>query len=760
MSWKIHSKSLDPERLIVEESLYSLANGYLGVRGNLEEGMTNLAGSVRGTYINGFYEITGIPYGEKLYGFPSTQQKIVNIIDSQTIKILLGDDEEPFHLFHGEILSYDRFLYLNKGYAERKIHWRSPKGKEIKISFIRLVSFIRKELFALRVEIEPVNFFGKVKILSRVDGDVSNYVNDRDPRVSQGHAKLLKVEDSCITGKYMAVLCSTERSHLYTACITTHRFPEGKDQTTVFEDSVEMTLSLELKKPISFEKWNIYVDSIRHGSNLIEKGIALQNEIKEVTYQTLLEEQASYLEKYWTHADITIRGDEKVQEGIRFNLYHLLQAAGRDAHSNISAKGLSGEGYEGHYFWDTEIYMLPVFIMTKPDIAKQLLLYRYSILDQARERARELGHKKGALFPWRTISGTECSSFFPAGTAQYHICADIAYGFVQYYLATGDEEFFRKYAIEVLIETARLWVDTGHFLDGQFRIDGVTGPDEYTAIVNNNYYTNVMAKFNLEWAVKAYHMLEQSDLETLEDLNKRLFIEPEEIGLWKQAAEKMFIPYDETLGIHLQDDSFLSKKVWDFANTPKEHYPLLLHYHPLVLYRHQVCKQADTVLAHFLLDHEDLETVKESYLYYEKITTHDSSLSSCIFSIMAAKIGDITKAYRYFRETARMDLDNTHGNTRDGLHLANMGGTWLAITFGFAGLRIKEKGIYFAPRLPKEWEGYETSLEYRGRGIKLRVNKDTVSVDIEGDPLEITIFDKNYLVTEGKPLHVNRAAFQ
>lgn len=754
MSWKISSNSLQQDQLMVEESLFSLANGYLGVRGNFEEGYENKADSVRGTYINAFHEITEIPYGEKLYGFPSTQQKIVNIVDSQTIQLFLGEDEEPFNLFHGEVLSYERVLHLNKGYVERKIHWRSPKGIEVKLRFTRLVSFVRRELFAQRLEIEPVNFFGEIKIVSTVNGDVSNYVNDNDPRVAQGHAKLLKVVHSGTHNGYSVVECMAERSQLHTACITSHRLPGAKETTNVTETAVETVFETKLTNPLTFEKLNIYVDTLRHGNSLIEKGMDLQVDLREVTYENLLEEQTSYVQSFWSHADIVIHGDDKVQEGIRFNLYHLLQSAGRDRYSNIAAKGLSGEGYEGHYFWDTEIYMLPVFIMTKPDIAKQLLLYRYSILDRARERARELGHKKGALYPWRTISGGECSSYFPAGTAQYHISADIAYAFVQYYLATGDEAFFRDYGAEVLIETARLWIDTGHFKDGQFRIDGVTGPDEYTAIVNNNYYTNAMAKYNLEWAIKAYRFLEEKAPEALAQLKERLGIETEELKVWEEAAEKMYLPYDENLGIHLQDDSFLNKRIWDFENTPKEHYPLLLHYHPLVLYRYQVCKQPDTVLAHFLLDHEDLDTVKNSYHYYEKVTTHDSSLSTCIFSIMAAKISDMKKAYHYFIQTARTDLDNTHGNTKDGLHLANMGGTWLAITFGFAGLRIKESGLYFAPRIPEEWEGYETFLEYRGRSIQLKVDKRGITLDIKGSALEVQVFGRTYTIQETSPLYI------
>ncbi|WP_062351469.1 glycoside hydrolase family 65 protein [Bacillus kwashiorkori] len=755
MSWTISSKSLTTDSLLLEESLFSLANGFLGVRGNFEEGYPGQSDTIRGTYINAFHDVVDISYGEKLYGFPSTQQKIVNIIDAQTLEIFLGEDEERFSLFEGEVLEYERNLYLNKGFLERIIHWRSPKGREIKLTFNRLVSFERKELFAIQVRIEPINFFGDVKIISTVNGDVTNYVNENDPRVGSGHAKLLNTLEAKVEQDYVVVMNETSRSNLRTACITSYVMNEGTRKDFIEERIVQTEWKFRLSKQAVIEKRNVYVDTLRHGENLIEQGIILQDGLKNYSFTDFLKEQEQYLNEFWSHANVKIIGDEKVQEGIRFNLYHLLQSAGRDSYSNIAAKGLSGEGYEGHYFWDTEIYMLPIFIMTKPDLAKQLLLYRYSLLDHARERAIEMGHKQGALFPWRTISGGECSPYFPAGTAQYHISADIAYGFVQYYLATGDEEFFHKYVAEVLFETARLWLETGHFKDDQFRIDDVTGPDEYTAIVNNNFYTNVMAKYNLNWAVKAFAKLQAEAPNYFKELNGRLHLEEAEVEMWQKAATKMYLPYDETLEIHAQDDSFLQKAVWDFENTPKDHYPLLLHYHPLTLYRYQVCKQADTVLAHFLLEDEaDLDTIKNSYHYYEKITTHDSSLSSCVFSIMGAKIGEMNKAYEYFIETARLDLDNTHGNTKDGLHLANMGGTWMAIVFGFAGLRIKETGISFCPRVPEKWDGYECSLQFKGRDIKLFTNKESVTIQITGEPLEIHIYDKKYTVEEKLSLPV------
>ncbi|MGE7824876.1 glycoside hydrolase family 65 protein [Paenibacillus sp. NPDC093718] len=755
MTWNISNPDLSQQALLNMESIFALGNGYLGVRGNFEEGYGESMSTIRGTYLNAFHDVIEIPYGEKLFAFPDTQQKLVNNIDAQTVLIYLGDEKEPFRLDHGTITAHERRLHMDKGYSERIVQWKSPEGKEIKLTFRRLVSFAHRELFAIDVRIEPINFNGQVRIVSTVNGKVKNYTNANDPRVGAGHAERMTVIDAGVKGSDAYVVDETMASKLRAACVTRHRLDADADiRLESGTGEVTFTAVLPLTGPIQFTKYNLYTDSLRHGQDMIERGIQLQEELKDTSFEDLLAEQAEYLNDYWKSADVVIQNDDQLQEGIRFNLFQLLQSAGRDKHSNISAKGLSGEGYEGHYFWDTEIYMFPVFLMTQPDIARQLLLYRYSTLEQARGRAREMGHRQGALFPWRTISGTECSSFFPSGTAQYHISADIAYSYIQYYLAEQDRDFLLSYGAEVLIETARLWVDIGHYYNGAFHIDEVTGPDEYTCCVNNNYYTNVMAKHNLKWAAKSCAILDSYDAQGFKALCERLGVTANEISAWAKAADAMLLPYDEALGINPQDDTFLRKAVWDFENTPEDKYPLLLNYHPLTIYRYQVCKQADTVLAHFLLeDEQSLETIQRSYDYYEGITTHDSSLSSCIFSIMASKIGNMDKAYEYFIETSRLDLDNTHGNTKDGLHMANMGGTWMSIVYGFAGMRLKESGLSLSPAIPKDWEKYAFRLNFRGRLIGVSIEKGGVTLEIvEGESIEIKLYDEVVMLEAGKPV--------
>lgn len=763
MSWKIQSKNIDFEKLLIEESLFFNGNGYIGIRGNLEEGLPEHVETIRGTYINGYHDIVNIPYGEKLFGFPETQQKLVNIMDTQGIEIWVGSDQEKekVSLYTGEVLSYNRILHMDKGLTERILHWRSRQGHELIIKFTRLVSFHIQELFYQFVTLTPISNPIPVQIVSTMNGDVKNYANRNDPRVASDDKKHIKINQLLQCEDYSFIELETCRSGLRSAALSTMKLsnPYAKYRYEMKKSAIVSTVDFQLSAETFLDKRTFIAESTKY-EELRKELVAIKKESASLNYHEIAIQQKSYMNSFWNDTDVIIQGDEQMQEAIRFNLYHLLQSAGQDGKTSIAAKGLSGEGYEGHYFWDTEIYLLPMFTLTNPALARKLLLYRYTILNSARERAKEMGHKKGALYPWRTITGKECSSYFPAGTAQYHISADIAYSYVYYFLATNDMEFLKEAGAEVLLETARLWIEVGHFKEDQFRIDTVTGPDEYTAIVNNNYYTNVMAKYNLQWAYDISLKLQIEEPIFWKRLKEKLSFTEGELESFKQAAERMYLPYDENRQINPQDDTFLQKEIWDFEGTPAEHYPLLLHYHPLTIYRYQVCKQADTVLAHFLVEEEVAEAViKNSYDYYEKITTHDSSLSSCVFSMMGARVGYVEKAYNYFIETARLDLDNIQGNTKDGLHMANLGGTWLAIVAGFAGLRLKKNGICLRPQLPKAWKGYKFPLQYQGRSLFVHHNQDHFTIELlTGEPVTISIWNKNYPVTKDKPISLPSAS--
>lgn len=736
--YEVADFSLDHEELMVKETLFHNANGYLGVRSNFEEGYPDGYGSIRGTYINGFYDLAEMKQAEKLYGFVEEKQTIVNVVDTQGIKLFIDDEE--FSMFSGKVLKSVRSLDMEKGITKRTILWRSPKNHEVEIVITRMTSFKILPLFTIEYEVTAKNFSGEVKFISTHLGNVQNYFNPDDPRVAGESFQHILVETVEEQEGISLITSRTSKSNLHVCSAVKNQLSKECNWTNEIDaDSAECELvtTIAENESISLTKYTIVCDSIRY-DDCHGQALQLMKEVASRPLADLYEEQKQFLTEYWENASVDVYGDEDLRIATYYNLYQLLQSVGRDRFSNIAAKGLSGEGYEGHYFWDTEMYIQPFFLLTQPEIAKSLIQYRYNILDAAREHARIMGHQKGALYPWRTISGKECSGYYPSGSAQYHINGDIAYSIINYYLVTKDLEFIADYGAEIIFETARLWLDAGHFYDGKFMIHDVTGPDEYTCIVNNNYYTNVLAQHNLNWAVKFYELLQEKDV------IDKIKLENREIEEFKKAAEMMYLPYDLELDINPQDDSFLSKKVWDIENTPKDKFPLLLHYHPLHLYRHQVCKQADTVLAHFILeDAQDLSTIENSFDYYEKITTHDSSLSTAIFSIVASKLKKYDKAYDYFGESAKLDLFNTHKNTKDGIHTANMGGNYMAIVYGFGGLRIKEDGFYFAPSLPEKWTGYHFKVHFEDSIIDVNVSDRATTFSlVRGSSKTIHVYGK------------------
>lgn len=741
--YKINDLSLDNDELILNETIFHNANGYIGVRSNFEEGYKAGYDSIRGSYINGFYDFAEMKQAEKLCGLCEEKQTMLNVADSQGIKLMIGD--EVFSMFEGEVTESSRWLDMEEGYTARKVVWCSPKGKKIEILIKRMTSFVQLPLFTIEYTVKALNFSAPVTFISTHIGDVKNYCNPNDPRVAGESFQHLIPVSADIEDGVSYIVTNTSKSDL-TVCTAVknvlNKAAQEKSYTDGHKTVTELKTDIAENESVTLVKYTIFSDSIRHKDCKANAKEEMEKAVS-VSMEAHYEGQKAYLEHFWKQSALEIKGDDDLAIATKYNIYQLLQSVGKDEYSNIAAKGLSGEGYEGHYFWDTEMYMQPFFTLTNPEISKSLVAYRYSILDAARENARILGHKKGALYPWRTIMGKECSGYFPSGSAQYHIDGDIAYSTIAYYLVTKDLDFMAEKGAEIIFETARLWLDTGNFYHGKFHINDVTGPDEYTCIVNNNYFTNASAQYNLHWAVKMYQLLKEAGKTAVID---KIGLTEEEVAEMEKAEKNMYLPYDEETGINPQDDSFLQKEVWDFENTPKDHYPLLLHYHPLYIYRYQVCKQADTVLAHFIYeDAQDIETIRKSFEYYEKVTTHDSSLSTCIYSIVASKLGQEDKAYAYFGDSAKLDLFNLHHNTKDGIHTANMGGNYMAIVYGFGGLRLKESGIYFAPALPKQWEGYTFKIHFEDSQIQVEVKpEESVFTLAEGTPKTIHVYGETY----------------
>lgn len=731
--WIIRECELNDQSLLKNESVFALANGNIGVRGNFEEGYQK---SVRGAYINGCFDTEKICYDEKFHGFPEYKQAIVNVQDFQTV--YLWAEDEMFSLFSGRVLHYERILDMQNGVCIRRIKWESPNGKRLQINITRMVSLTVKELFTVDYHVTSLNFNGELRFVSECNADVTNYSDSDDPRTSSRKDKSIKLVGADYVDEIAYIETETAHSGICVGTSFCHTL-SGRShvQYEISGETSRVTSSVHTKlgEEVRFVK---YVHCVMSQYSGAAKKTAFAFSRRDVgIIDSLYDDQRRFLDKRWCTADVTINADDASDISLRYGIYQMICHSAQNAGS-IPAKGLTGEGYAGHYFWDTEIFIQPFFTLTNPSDAKKLLQYRYRCLEEAKHNARLLGHATGAAYPWRTISGSECSTFFPGGAAQYHINADIVYALISYCETTGDSAFLLNEGAEIVFETARLWMELGHFYKDSFRIDTVTGPDEYTCLVNNNYFTNLMAKHNLEWAVKIYGLLKaKGNTNVINGIG----LTPDEIEAFRRAYESMYLPNDSELGITPQDDAFLSKKYWDFEATPEEKYPLLLHVHPMTLYRYQVCKQADVLLAYYLFQKQhSRELMQRSYAYYEKITSHDSSLSACIFSIMAARLGTTEKAYTYFMSTIRLDIDDTHGNTKDGLHMANLGGSYLCVLGGFAGLIIDEDGVSLSPVLPGKWRAYSFRFAYQGSVFEVSVTAEkTLVTRISGEAQQITV---------------------
>jgi alpha,alpha-trehalose phosphorylase len=769
--WNVIEKAFHPEFLAQLETMSALGNGYLGMRGCPEEGGPN---AENGTFINGFYETRPIVYGEEAYGFAKTGQTICNVTDSKIIKLFV--DDEPFWLPNAHLLKYDRRLNMKSGTLDRDILWETPAGKQVLITSRRLVSFDNRHVAAISYCVTLLNANAFIVISSEMaTNEPSARINGDDPRQAKAFSgRVLHPRISYSKGRRIVLCHATEKSRLTVTCATDHALETSCSHTEKAvhtEDFGQVAFTIEARPgcPIQLTKYMVYHTSqAASAKELCGRAEWTMDRVTAQGFQQLLTAQEQYMDDFWRRSDVRIRdvredrtnrSTVEIQQAIRFNLFHMLQASARAEDAGVPAKGLTGKAYEGHYFWDTEIYVLPFLTYTSPRIARNLLTFRYKMLAHARARAKQLGHR-GAMFPWRTISGEEASAYYEAGTAQYHINADIMYALRKYVQATGDELFLRDYGAEMLVETARLWLDLGFYSEakgGKFCINGVTGPDEYNAVVNNNAYTNLMARENLRYAIQTVKSLQTTEPDAYNSLVHKTALESSEVGTWIRAAENMYVPYDENLKIIPQDDSFLDKEPWDFQNTPPEHYPLLLFYHPLNIYRKQVIKQADVVLAMFLLgDVFSPEEKKRNFDFYDPLTTGDSSLSSCVEAIIAAQIGDVEKAIRYGMAALLMDLADVGGNVKDGCHIASMGGTWMMLAYGLGGMRDNDGTLSFWPRrAPEDNAILRFPVTYRGQRLEIEIGLDKVEYALrKGECLVIRHETEELQLTQQDPVAV------
>ena len=726
----------DIKELHVDESIFALQNGYLGVRGNFSEGYNQE--DYKQTLINGFYNYYDYSYEENSPAFPQKGQRIINVIDGQSIDLYL--DDKAINLENCKLENLERHFDLKKGITTRKAKYITKAGQIINVFEERLLSFIQKELLIIKLGISSPNYDGEIKIISRLKLPNKQVVDEHDSRINVSNNNEIHILNKQIEID-KAVLFSESTTSLLKLRVGMKHNVDFKYQISPNGINAEKCYKLEKNKQVEIIKYVAYItDTFDEMAEL-----SVEDSLDKATlngYKYYSNQQIFYLDDFWNKSDILIEGDDFLNKSVLYNIYQLNSSSVSNEHSSIPAKGLTGEGYEGHYFWDTEIYIIPFFILTNPDKAKNLLMCRYHQFEEGRKIARSHGATQGVKIPWRTINGKEVSPYYPSGSAQYHINSDLAYSIIKYFEYTNDINFITDYGFEMLVETARFLYDVGNFFDNKFQINNVTGPDEYTTLVNNNYYTNSMAKYHFNYLVKIYH--EQFD--KLSKSINRLSVTESEIEKFSEAAKIMALPFDENKKIWLQDDSFLQKKPLDFKQLPKEKFPLILHYHPLYIYKHQVLKQADTLLSLFLLDYDDLEIYNNSFDYYLPKTTHDSSLSRCIHSIIAFRLGHTDLGYKYLQDTVKIDLENTYNNTHHGLHIANSGGIYLSMVFGILGLRIKNGSILIRPSYIKKLEAINFKFFYKDTEIRITLNRK-IQI-LVNKPIKLGIYNDMVLIKD------------
>jgi alpha,alpha-trehalose phosphorylase len=724
--WHIRETALNLNILAQTESIFALSNGHIGLRGNLEEGEPH---GLPGTYLNGFYETRPLPYAEVGFSYPEDGQSIVDVTNGKIVRLLV--DDEPFDVRYGELQDHERALDLRAGTLARVTRWKSPAGKQVAIRSTRLVSLAQRGVAAIEYVVEAVGDFVRVTVQSELVANEDQPERSGDPRVAALLCNPLEAIHHEATDTGAVLVHRTRSSHLMMAAAMEHdiEVPGRVEMSTdAREDLARTTIICGLRAGQQLR----IVKYLAYGWSSLRSRPALRDQVagaiagaRYAGWQGLIETQREFLDEFWDAADVEVDGDPACQQAVRFGLFHVLQASARAERRAIGGKGLTGTGYDGHAFWDTEGFVLPVLSYTAPGAAADALRWRTSTLDLARARAKELD-LAGAAFPWRTIHGEECSAYWPAGTAAWHVNADIAMAFERYRVVTGDESLEAECGLVVLVETARLWHSLGHHdRHGVWHLDGVTGPDEYTALVRDNVFTNLMAMHNLQTAADA--------CERHPEIAAELEVTTEESAAWRDAAAAAHLPYDEELGVHEQCDGFTTRREWNFTDNTS--YPLLLNEPYVRLYPSQVVKQADLVLAMHWRSHAfTAEQMARNLDYYERRTTRDSSLSACTQAVMCAAVGHLDLAHDYTYEAAMIDLRDLHGNTKDGLHMASLAGAWTALVAGFGGLRDDEGILALDPQLPDDIDRLRFRLRWRDFRLTVDAGHDEVIYTLRDGP--------------------------
>lgn len=753
-AWNIVEESFDPHLNKISESLFSIGNGRMGQRANFEEDYSGE--TLQGNYVAGVYYPDKTRVGWWKNGYPEYFAKVLNA--TNWIGLNIHVDGETLDLHLAKVTAFKRVLNMKEGTLSRNFRAELNSGKIIDVQAIRFCSIVDDEVAALHYRIVPVNFEGIIHITSFIDGDVKNQDSNYEEKFWEEVAQEQKNGVDYLllrTKKTEFEVCTASRSLI---------FKEGDAQTTrpvAREKYLAQQVEISVKQN---EAIDIYKIAVNVTSQNYDKPDLLKIAAERVAmasakgFQQMKEEQAKAWATKWAEGDIVIEGDLAAQQAIRFNIFQLNQTyTGKDARLNIGPKGFTGEKYGGSTYWDTEAYCIPFYLSVAPqEVSRNLLIYRYKQLDKAIENAIKLGFKDGAaLYPMVTMNGEECHNEWEITFEEIHRNGAIAFAIFNYIRYTGDEHYLAEYGLEVLIGIARFWKQRVNWSEdkSKFVMLGVTGPNEYENNINNNWYTNKLAAWCLNYTIEAAKKVKQQD----PDEYKRIILKTnlqdvKEFKDWKRVADEMYYPYDEKTGVFLQQDGFLDKEQTLVKDLPAEDRPLNQKWSWDRILRSCFIKQADVLQGMYFFEEEyDLETLRKNFNFYESRTVHESSLSPCVHSILAAKLNDEEKAYEFYLRTARLDLDDYNNDTEDGLHITSMAGTWMSVVEGFAGMRVRNGRLVFNPFLPKNWTSFSFSIGFRGVPLKIKITATGMLIINSSDQvLEVSIFDQIYVIPSGE----------
>lgn len=752
--WKIIEEGFDPHLNKVSESLFSIGNGRMGQRANFEE--TYSGETLPGNYVAGVYYPDKTRVGWWKNGYPEYFAKVLNA--ANWIGLNISFDGELLDLNTSEVMEFKRVLDMKAGTLSRSFTAKLRSGKQVEVQAIRFCSMADDEIAALHYRITPLNFESPVRIEAFVDGDVKNQDANYDEKFWDEVAKV-QTEDTdyltLITRKTAFEVCTASRTTIMTGGLTPALNPVAKNKYLgrVFEGQAKTGVSIDIYKIVAnVSSQNYPVDQLTAVAGTRIDQAAAKG------FDRLLQEQTAAWAIKWEAGDIIIEGDVAAQQAIRFNIFQLNQTyTGKDARLNIGPKGFTGEKYGGSTYWDTEAYCIPFYLSMAPqEVAKNLLVYRYKQLDKAIENAAKLGFKDGAaLYPMVTMNGEECHNEWEITFEEIHRNGAIAFAIFNYIRYTGDEGYLADYGLEVLIGIARFWKQRVNWSAAkqQYVMLGVTGPNEYENNINNNWYTNKMAAWCLNYATEAANKVKNIAPERYEEiLVKTGLQEDQEFKDWLAVADQMYYPYDEQENVFLQQDGFMDKEQILVKDLPETERPLNQKWSWDRILRSCFIKQADVLQGmYFFEDEFELETLRRNFNFYESRTVHESSLSPCVHSILAARLNDEEKAYAFYLRTARLDLDDYNNDTEDGLHITSMAGTWMSVVEGFAGMRVREGRLIFNPFVPENWDSFSFTIGFRGVQLRLKISSDQVVVTNQSDAiLELVIFGQPHQITTGE----------